>query len=121
MQRPLPGSPGNKLSFAGDHDIYWSRNPFTFSRPVATLKKEFSGNDYQGDFKKLKTLLHNLGTAVPPLYKQYSELCEPGGVVFLDFNIDPSFNNCVDGLVIVDIHKLRQQKRKRYMEETILT
>ena len=65
-------------------------------------------------------MLNNLGTAVPPLYKQYTELCEPGGVVFLDFNIDPAFNNCVDGLVIIDLHSLKEQKRKRYMEETIL-
>jgi hypothetical protein len=65
-------------------------------------------------------LLANLGTAIPPLYKQYSELCEPGGVVFLDFNVDPAFNNCVDGLVIVDTLKLREKKRKRYMEGTIL-
>jgi hypothetical protein len=66
------------------------------------------------------SLLANLGTAIPPLYKQYAELCDPGGVTFVDFNIDPAFNNCVDGLVIVDIHKLKEQKRKRYMEESKL-
>jgi len=30
------------------------------------------------------------------------------------------FSNCVDGLVIVDIKKLKDVKRKRYMDETIL-
>jgi hypothetical protein len=65
-------------------------------------------------------MLGNLGTAVPPLYKQYTELCEPGGVSFLDFNIDPDFNNCVDGLVVDDMEKLKEQKRKRYIEQTIL-
>ena len=110
-----------KLYFSGDRTLYCSRNPFRFSQPLAVLGQEFSGTDYQGDFTRLKSLLSNLGTAVPPLYKQYTELCEPGGVVFLDFNIDPAFNNCVDGLVIVDTHKLKASKRKRYMEETILT
>jgi hypothetical protein len=37
-----------------------------------------------------------MGGGIPPLYKQYSELCEPGGVQFIDFGSDPAFNNCVD-------------------------
>ncbi len=109
-----------KLYFAGASDISCSRNPFSFSLPLATLAGEFTGDDYRADLRRLKSLLANLGTAIPPLYKQYAELCDPGGVTFLDFNIDPAFNNCVDGLVIVDLHKLKDQKRKRYMEETIL-
>ena len=109
-----------KLYFSGKNDTSCSRNPFSFSSPLETLQKEFSGENYCDDFIRLKTLLANLGTAIPPLYKQYTELCEPGGVVFLDFNIDPAFNNCVDGLVIVDTYKLKPHKRKRYLEETIL-
>jgi len=109
-----------KLYFSGKKDIPCSRNPFSFSQPLATLKKEFSGDNYRADLTKLKSLLSNLGTAIPTLYKQYTELCDPGGVIFLDFNIDPSFNNCVDGFVIVDTFKFKPNKRKRYMEETIL-
>jgi putative hemolysin len=109
-----------KIYFAARDLRGYSRNPFSFSQPPASFKNIFSGNDYSSDFKRLKTMLGNLGTAVPPLYKQYTELCEPGGVSFLDFNIDPEFNNCVDGLVIVDVDKIKEQKRKRYMEATIL-
>ncbi len=87
---------------------------------LETLKKEFCEENYRTDFIRLKSLLNNLWTAIPPLYKQYTELCEPGGVVVLDFNVDPAFYNCIDGLIIVDTHKLKPQKRKRYMEETIL-
>jgi putative hemolysin len=93
-----------------------SRNPFSYSQPLATLAEQFAGNDYRADFRRLKNLLANLGTAVPPLYKQYAELCDPGGVVFVDFNIDPAFNNCIDGLVIVDTHRLKAKKRQRYIE-----
>ena len=110
-----------KLYFTGDKNVPYSLNPFRFSQPQSVLSREFTGNDYQADFKTLKSQLSNLGAAVPPLYKQYTELCEPGGVVFLDFNVDPSFNNCIDGLVIVDTTKIKTKKRKRYMEETILT
>ena len=113
-----------KLYFAGNSETVGescrSRNPFIFTLPLQSLAAEFAGSDCRADFRRLKTLLGNLGVAIPPLYKQYAELCEPGGVVFLDFNVDPSFNNCVDGLVIVDLHKLKEQKRKRYIEETIL-
>ena len=109
-----------KLYFSADASLSCSRNPFSFSQPMASLEKEFSGTDYKADFIKLKSLLANLGTTIPPLYKQYTGLCEPGGVVFLDFNIDPAFSNCIDGLVIVDTKKLKEAKRKRYMDETIL-
>ncbi len=112
-----------KLYFSEPKSVGCSRNPFQFSQPLTTLEEAFSGNDYRADFKKLKSQLSNLGTAVPTLYKQYTELCEPGsnGVTFLDFNIDPDFNDCVDGLVIVDTHKLKEKKRKRYMEGSILS
>ncbi len=109
-----------KLYFTAADAASCSRNPFSFSQPLATLAHAFAGDDYRGDLRRLKSLLANLGTAIPPLYKQYAELCEPGGVTFLDFNIDPAFNDCVDGLVIVDIEKLKETKRKRYIEETIL-
>ncbi|HBH27826.1 MAG TPA: GNAT family N-acetyltransferase [Desulfofustis sp.] len=110
-----------KLYFSADTSISCSRNPFSFSQSLSDLAQLFDGNDYKADFTKLKTLLSNLGTAVPPLYKQYTELCEPGGVVFLDFNIDPAFKDCVDGLVIVDTTRLKAAKRERYVQSTFLS
>jgi putative hemolysin len=109
-----------KLYFPGDPQLSRSRNPFSYSRPEAELAGEFAGNDYRGDLRRLKTLLGNLGTAIPPLYKQYAELCEPGGVTFLDFNIDPCFSHCVDGMVIVDLEKLKDSKKSRYLTDSIL-
>ena len=61
-----------------------------------------------------------MGTSIPTLYKQYTELCAPGGVVFLDFNVDPDFGDCVDGLVVVDISQLKPNKRKRYIDDSAL-
>jgi hypothetical protein len=37
-------------------------------------------------------------------------------VQFLDFGIDPDFANCVDGLVLIDIHKMKLNKRQRYID-----
>ncbi len=75
----------------------------------------FSGNDYKADFRYLKEQLDYLGVSVPTLYKQYSEVCQEGGVRFLDFGIDADFGYCVDGLVMVDMHYLKDNKRARYL------
>lgn len=109
-----------QLYFGQSSSHYCSRNPFQFEGPMTRLEKEFTGDNYRQDFKHLKTLLANLGTTVPPLYKQYTELCEPGGVLFMDFNVDPDFNNCVDGLVIVDTQMIKAKKRDRYLHSTLL-
>ncbi len=71
--------------------------------------------DYSEGFTQLKGELTAMELSVPTLYKQYTELCEDGGVQFVDFNIDPDFSDCVDGLVLVDLHKLKETKRKRYL------
>lgn len=92
-------------------------NPYVI--PEATerqLSALFCGDDYRKDFTLLKSMLAELGYSVPTLYKQYPELCEPGGVIFSDFNVDPKFADCVDGFVIVDTDMVKPAKRKRYME-----
>lgn len=81
------------------------------------MQKIFYGADYKADFRVLKEQLDFIGVSVPTLYKQYSELCEEGGVRFLDFGVDASFNFCVDGLVLVDIAKVKTKKRLRYIGE----
>ncbi|WP_111978009.1 GNAT family N-acyltransferase [Algibacillus agarilyticus] len=86
---------------------------------LVNMQKQITGDDYKADFSALKNLLANMGCNVPTLYKQYSEICEPGGVKFLDFNIDPDFNDCVDGLVLVDINALKAKKRARYMAAAV--
>ena len=70
---------------------------------------------YSEGFTQLKAELTEMNLSVPTLYKQYTELCEDGGVQFVDFNVDPDFSDCIDGLVLVDLHKLKETKRKRYL------
>jgi putative hemolysin len=67
-------------------------------------------------FAVLKQNLARLGARVPTLYKQYTELCEPGGAQFLAFGIDPQFQNAVDGLILVDLQRVVARKRQRYLE-----
>ena len=93
--------------------------PFRFSLPVTDLASTFSGDNYHQDLIHLKSLLGAMGVSIPTLYKQYTELCPPGGVIFLDFNVDRDFGNCVDGLVVVDTQQLKPAKRKRYIEGSL--
>jgi putative hemolysin len=73
--------------------------------------------DYRQDFAQLKQYLAAMQVAIPTLYKQYADLCEPGGVHFLAFNVDNDFADAIDGLVMVDIAKLKASKRERYIEK----
>lgn len=93
------------------------KQPYHIPDDVITdLKSLFTGDDIKADFKQLKSIMNNMGSSIPTLYKQYADLCEPGGVQFLDFGIDPDFADCVDGLVLVDSHAIKAKKRARYIE-----
>lgn len=87
------------------------RRPFAY-RPAPP---QFDTLDAATAFGVLKANLDALGAAVPMLYKQYTELCEPGGARFLAFGVDPGFNDAVDGLIEVDLQQVRPRKRERYL------
>ncbi len=94
-----------------------AKRPYLISKESELqIQKTFCMNDHKEDFKRLKNMLDNIGVAVPTLYKQYSELCVDGGVKFMDFSVDPDFNNCLDGLVVVDVIMLKESKKKRYID-----
>ncbi|RMA88186.1 MULTISPECIES: lysophospholipid acyltransferase family protein [Enterobacter] len=107
-----------RLWFPATHPLAASRQPYPASLP--DVLAQFGGVDYVDDLTKLKSLLGNLGCGIPPLYKQYSELCEPGGVQFIDFGSDPAFNDCVDGLVLVDLCYLKANRYQRYIEAHLM-
>lgn len=79
------------------------------------LTQLFKGDDYKQSFKELKQNLKHYGYAVPTLYKQYTELCEAGGVSFFDFGIDKDFNNSLDGFIFLEIGKIKEAKLERYI------
>lgn len=91
----------------------WASAKSPYRAEKSTL--QFCGDDYRAEFTQLKQELADLSCAVPTLYKQYTELCEPGGVSFAAFNVDPDFADCIDGLVLVDLSKMKAARRKRYL------
>jgi hypothetical protein len=85
--------------YYGDSDaLARARNPFVVSREVEiAAEAEWAGRSCIEGLARLRERLAALGAQLPVLYRQYVDLCEPAGVRFLDFGVDPSFGGCVDG------------------------
>jgi len=93
-----------------------ARSPFVISEESRQFAQTEFNADYSSSFKILNTELKKLGVKVPTLYKQYVELCVDKGCHFIDFNVDPEFNNCIDSLIMVEIDKIAPKKRQRYID-----
>lgn len=105
------------LYYCSRDDIASAHQPYQLDfQCMAQFEQYFGGKDANEDFVQLKHLLAEMGVTVPTLYKQYADLTEAGGVQFLAFGIDPDFAGCVDGLVLVDLHKMKPNKRQRYLD-----
>jgi len=104
--------------YFGDSDqLARARNPFVISASVAeAARAAWSGRSVGEGLSMLKQHLAGMKAQLPTLYRQYADLCEPEGVRFLDFGVDPAFGGCVDGLVRLDLAHLRAIKRARYVE-----
>jgi len=87
-----------------------ARRPFTVEQPAL-----FEDLDAATAMRVLRENLDALGATLPMLYKQYVDLCEPGGARFLAFGVDPDFSDAVDGLIEVDLRQLKPKKRERYL------
>lgn len=107
-----------QLYFYDDKQLARARVPYRIDgEQQKRVNLTITGLDYETDFKSMRAQLAHMNVSVPTLFKQYSDLCENGGVQFIDFNIDVDFGNCIDGLVMVDLHALKPAKRKRYLSD----
>jgi putative hemolysin len=104
--------------FGCDKTLVDPEHPFGFAQinDFIPFGRVADDADYKRAFAILKEKLGDYGVSVPILYKQYVELCKPGGCEFLSFNIDPKFSNCVDALILVHINAIKEKKRQRYIE-----
>ncbi|EJF07681.1 putative hemolysin [Thiovulum sp. ES] len=102
-------------NFFGQNGIVESKNKVLISE-TSSLKNTFSEESYLKNMVVLKRNLKELNLTIPTLFKQYTELCEKGGVKFLDFGVDTDFNNAIDGFILVDVHSIKENKRKRYID-----
>lgn len=105
--------------FGSTQPLARARKPFVISEETQQFAETEFGTDYKTSFKILNSELKKLGVKVPTLYKQYVELCTDKGCHFIDFNIDPDFNNCIDSLIMVELDKITDKKRQRYIERDL--
>ncbi|MBU0923893.1 lysophospholipid acyltransferase family protein [bacterium] len=103
--------------FKEQENLVESKTPYQFSNNISEIKELFDLEDKKKDFKFLKSALSNIGVTVPTLYKQYSEITEDGGIKFLSFNIDKSFGDCIDGFILVEVDKIKESAKKRYIDK----
>lgn len=102
--------------FRDGEQLVRAHNPFRISRAVEeAATAEWAGRTPGEGLSLLKQRLAGLKAQLPTLYRQYADLCEPAGVRFLGFGVDPAFGGCVDGLVRLDLAHLKPFKRSRYI------
>lgn len=104
--------------FADPDNLATAKNPFRISAEIAReADAALAGKDAKAALSLLKQQLAVSDQSIPTLYRQYVDLCEPDGVRFLAFGVDPQFGGCVDGLIRLDLTRLKAAKRTRYLSE----
>ncbi|QKE27874.1 phospholipid acyltransferase [Arcobacter acticola] len=103
--------------FKEEVNLVEGKTPYQYSNNISEIKELFDLEDKKKDFKFLKSALSNIGVTVPTLYKQYSEITEDGGIKFLSFNIDKNFGDCIDGFILVEVDKIKDSAKKRYIDK----
>lgn len=81
------------------------------------IDNTFLGENHIEDFRMLKLALKELGASVPVLYRKYNDLTEYGGSGFIDFCIHSKFNDAIDGLILVNLQRLKDDIKKRYYSQ----
>ncbi len=114
-----------------DHMVYYYQRYYACPQALASARQPYfiepethrelaifyAGLDAEEGFASLQRLFSDAGEKVPVLFKQYAALFEEGGFQLLAFSVDPDFSDCIDGLFLADLHKLKPAKRKRYLGE----
>ena len=88
-----------------------ARRPFRRTHSLAALSGDLAG---LGDLDGLSELMEKIepdGKGVPVLLRQYLKL----GARVIGFNIDASFSNVVDGLIVVDLARVERRELDKYL------
>lgn len=122
LSRDLPDEVRHWIMAAHRH--YFGATPFAAARNPARVPAAVEaavgdwlhGLEVEQGLAELRRRVQARGVGYPVLYRQYADLCQPDGLIFADFGVDPAFGHCIDGLVRVDLQRLKPHKRSRYIE-----
>lgn len=103
--------------YHGSHgELVDAKLPFTLVNPRRdALDQLFGARQREDAFDFLLELFQQHGRKLPVLFKQYAALYEGDGFQTLAFSIDPDFGDCLDGMCMADLTKLKASRRKRYI------
>ncbi|MGA7721285.1 MAG: lysophospholipid acyltransferase family protein [Ignavibacteriaceae bacterium] len=104
-----------KKWFSGNDSFALAKNKYFIPEKVEQkLNATLTSASYTEDLQMVKKLLKIYSLSIPVLFKQYTELCEEGGVNFSDFCIDYNFQSCIDGFIFIKLEFLKESKKRRY-------
>jgi putative hemolysin len=107
--------------FEDKEELAESKRQYNVSeRQSIKYQNIFNSGTAKDDYKILKKMLKPYGFTIPVLYKHYSDLCDTGGVRFLDFGTDPDFENCIDGLILVEVDLIKEEKKQKFLGTHLL-
>lgn len=103
--------------YHGTHtELARAYQPYRLSnQTVLKLDNEFGELNRDEAFDLMQRKFLMLKQKLPVLFKQYTALFEDGGFQSIVFSVDPDFGDCLDGLCMCDLHKIKANKRKRYI------
>jgi len=102
--------------YSSDNEWAVAKQPYTTDTITRQqLVEDYNHLDIKEAMKLLQSRFVDAGYKMPVLFKQYTALFEAGGFQLLTFSVDPDFGDCLDGLFVADLQKLKAAKRKRYL------
>lgn len=120
----IPGNyPEHVLDLMVSHYAHYYPKPQSaptmLPKHVYSHGQNITSSDEKTALKSLLKSLKSAGVKLPVLFKQYTDLCESGGVGFINFAKDPDFNGCVDGLIWLELDKMKSKKRDKYINQSM--
>ncbi len=100
------------LYFPDNDKLVVPKSPIDFD--FQTYKSLFAGNNFQLDYKKLKSSVKELGMKVPPLVNAYMNLSSTMKTFGTADNIN--FGNVEETGILITIDDIRQEQKERHLK-----
>jgi putative hemolysin len=102
--------------YQANAELASARRPFAMPPAVLQrLEARYAEHDRKSGLNLLQEAFAAEDRKIPVLFKQYAALFDDDGFQTLVFSRDPDFADCLDGLCMADLRKLKATKRERYV------
>jgi putative hemolysin len=102
--------------FAADVQMMKAKTKFHIPEEEQKMyDRLFDGLSYKEGLRELKHYLKEYDVSIPTLFKQYPALYNEGGVNFFDFSKNDKLHGVIEGLIITDNLKMKENRKRRYI------